>query len=610
MLYKIFTLWFFVVFGFYHASYAGIKITKIEFLGSIDPHEILIQADGPISFDKQENEKDKQIVLEIKNAKLANKNVAMKLDTSSFDSKVSLISPYQVSGQDTVRVIVQLREMVKTEANTEGNLLKLKVNGGAVAAAIDSPPAIVPPETKPETKPEIKVESKADVKPESKPDRLTEFMENRETKRFVGRSITLRVRDADVLDVFRLISEASGFNIILGDDVKGKITLSLVDVPWDLALDTVLHTLRLGAERNNNILRVVTLLNLATEKQEQLRAKKATEATAPLVTRVFPVSYASLKDLQDLLSKFGTTGGDGATSSIVQVDNRTNSIIVRDIADNVDKIKKLIEILDTQTPQVMIEAKIVEATEGFSKEIGGKLGLGTKSKDTQFFASILQANPIDALFGAPGVFSDGSDLSGKVAEDSATFGFSPKLTSILPGVDKLNALLTLGEKENEINVVASPKTVVLNKEKDSIVQGTPVLVPGSTVVPGVGTVSTTSVQQAKLKLDVKPTVTNDGNILLELEISRDIPFALDSKNFGIAERNLKSTVVVESGSTLVIGGIYTLDTKHKSSGFPFLRKIPIIGWFFGSESDDTVRTELFIFITPRIINEREAGLSG
>lgn len=588
-------------------AFAVTKITNIEFLGLEEPNQIVVQADGPLVYDKLEGAEENQIILEFRDAKLANGSVGMKLDTSSFNSKVTLVSPYEVEGQDIVRLVVQLKESVPSQVDVQGNTLKLSVLSESTGGNSDKGM-----ESASET-----VAGSAPVNPTAIDSRLKQFFEARETKRFIGKPITLQVRDAEVSDVFRLIGEASGFNIVLGSDVRGRITLSLAEVPWDLALDTVLHTLRLGAERNNNILRIVTLSNLAMEKQEQLRAKRAVEASAPRVTRVFPISYANLTDLQAILTKFGSASASlpgveaGAEAGIIQVDNRTNSIIVRDTPENIDRIKKLIEILDTQTPQVVIEAKIIEATEAFSKTINGSLGFGSSTADaansTQFIASFAGANPVDPLLASPGVFADGNAV-GATTANSGTIGISPKL-SFLPGLNRLNALLNLGESENQVKVISAPKTVAMNKEKANIVQGTPVLVPGTTFVAGVGSVPTTAVQMANLSLNVRPTVTNDSNILLDLAISRDIPFSLGQGNSAVANRNMTTIVVVENGATLVIGGIYTMTTNHSSSGFPFLRKIPILGYFFGSESNRTDRSELFIFITPRILNEKEAGLS-
>ncbi|OFZ53054.1 MAG: hypothetical protein A2428_11540 [Bdellovibrionales bacterium RIFOXYC1_FULL_54_43] len=586
-------------------AWAITRITSVDFRGTVEPNQIEIHADSTITYEMQENPTDRQIVIEIKDAQLSTA-ASRKIDTSSFDSNVTLISPYQVQGQsNTVRVVVQLREPGTAELASDGNVLRLSVpNPGGQTRAAESPTAEqeVPPAPLAETS------DIARSQPEPKPtgsSKLEEFMEGRTTQRFVGKPITLQVKDVEAADVFRMIGEASGFNIVLGDDVKGKVTLSLVDVPWDQALDVLLHTLHLGAERNGNILRIITLQNLTAEKTEELKASLAAQANTPRITRIFPISYASLPDLSAILSKFATTTG-ASPDTMVQVDNRTNSLIIRDIPDNIEKMRKLIEQLDTQTPQVLIEAKVVEASENFSKTLSGSLGL-SGGRPTSGFASMAGANPIDPLVGTPGVFDDGNAVSSAtVTGGGIGLGITPSLSFI--SNLRINALINMNENESQVKVVSSPKTVVLNKESASIVQGTPVLIAGTTTVPGVGTVPTTQMQSANLSLDVTPTVTNEGSVLMRLAVSKDNPVTIGT-NSGIATRKITTLVLVDSGSTLVIGGIYSMRSENTSSGFPFLRKIPILGILFGNESGTTDRTELFIFITPRILNPKEAGLS-
>lgn len=580
------------------------QVTGIDFSAAGANSEIRIQADGPLTFETQENTQDNQVILELKGATLA-KGVGRRLDTSSFNSKVSLVSPYQVEGQaDTARVVVQLREAIKPVVTQSGNLITINVPNASV-------PSSAGPVT--QNKEEITrvVPKAAAASPSTN---LDEYIQNQETKRFNGKPITLQIRDADLVDVFRLIGEASGFNIVVGDDVKGKISLSLVEVPWDQALDTILHTQHLGAERNNNILRVVTLANLTQEKQQELQAKLASEANSPRVTRIFPISYANLNDLQSMLTKFGSnqrTGNvaaTGAITAVVQADQRTNSIVIRETPENLDRMEKLIEILDRQTPQVMIEAKVVEATESFSKSLGGSLGIGKSGEfgdpnAAQMFASFSGANPVDRLIGSAGVFTSGGSIASASA-NGGQLGFS-----FIPGAQRLNAILGLAENDSTIKIVSSPKTVVLDKEQANIVQSQPVLVPSSTFVAGVGNVPVSTVQQANLSLTVQPTVTNDGSVLMQLTVTKDAPFDFANGTSGISNRNMTTKVLVESGTTLVIGGVYTMSSSKKSGGFPWLRKLPIVGAFFGSESEQTSRSELFIFITPRILNTKESGIA-
>ena len=412
---------------------AASKITSIDFKNAADSSAIEIHSDQPVTFEKQENTQDKQIILDLKDASLA-KGASRQLDTSSFDSKVALISPYASPDQPSdSRVVIQLKDMASANVSQDGNVLRITVpNGAAPADAAANPatpdngqpPAPVADTTTPPPPPgndqnppansnataatpnAKNASAAANSLPSPPPDKLQSFVDAQETKRFTGRPITLQVRDADLVDVFRLIADASGFNIIVGDDVKGKVTLAMVDVPWDQALDVILHTQKLGAERNNNLLRIVTLTNLTAEKTQELAAKQAADATTPRVTRIFPVSYATLTDLAAILTRFASTTATGATSPgsapFVQADNRTNSILIRDTAESIDRMKKLIDILDTQTPQVLIEAKVVEASEQFAKAISGGLGFGAPNATSQFFGSFNGQDPGAGLFALAG----------------------------------------------------------------------------------------------------------------------------------------------------------------------------------------------------------------
>jgi type IV pilus assembly protein PilQ len=633
------------------------KVTSIDFQSGTNSSEIDIRSDGPITYEKQDNAGDKQIVLDLKGATLS-KNASRNLDTSSFDSKVLLVSPYSVDGQpDNSRVVIQLKDMQNATVSQNGNVLKVSVpNAGtyapdaatsdtAASSASDNNSGSAADTNKSEdvasditrqgrnsndsdTTQVGTASSSAAARAERQnvvgiKDKLDEFVEARETKRFTGHPITLKVRDADLTDVFRLIAEASGFNIVLGDNVKGKVTVSLENVPWDQALDVILHTNKLGAERNNNLLRVVTLADLTAEKQAELAAKVATDASAPRVTRIFPISYAKLDDLTAILLKFSgsnsqvtatAVGANSVNAAMVQADPRTNSIVIRDIPENILRDQKLISLLDTQTPQVLIEAKIVEATEGFQNSINGSLGFGKQQGTGQYFSSFNGSNPVDPLFsinGSNSVFTNGASASGVASgvTPGGNIGISPQF-AFLPGNIRLNALLQLTESENNVRVISSPRTVVLDKEQANIVQSTPVLVPALTSTQN-GPVSTVTIAQANLSLNVTPTVTNEGSVIMQLNVSNDVPFNLpNSTQQAVANRNITTRVLVESGSTLVMGGIYTVTTSQSSSGFPFLRSIPIIGALFGTETDSNNRSELFFFITPRILNLKETGLSG
>ena len=678
---------FLLLWGFSATSkLSATTIHSIQFRGTSDPQVLTIDADGPIAPVQEAGSNDHELVLRIPNTSLKS-GLERVIDAQGFGGNVTQVLPK--NGSDS-SLVLHLKHGIQATLSVQGNTALLSIPGGpsnlnGTSGGISSASAKATDSMMPADKPmdgthanagnEVVVQGQSvllgtrTVDPDgpppgasgsSSPDappvsagggndagntvagsvptapvneggsgagsNLQQFMREEDTRTFTGRPITMQVKNAEVTDVLRLIGEASGFNVVVSDDVKGNVTLSLVDVPWDQVLDVVLHSLHLGAERNNNILRVATLAGITKEKNLELAALRVAQASSPKITRVFPISYATLGDLQTILSKLntavtansqGTPGASGAAaaptsiSQNVQIDNRTNSLVAYDTAANIERMKKLIDILDTQTPQVLIEAKVVEASEAFSKSLSGSLGIGSSDHST-LLASLAGGDPIDALLGSSGVFSGGTDFAKQAAPSGGTpnltLGTSPNV-SFIPGVGRLNAVLSWGESENQLKVISAPKTVVLNKQSATITEGTPVLVPGTTTVAGVGTVQTASVQSANLSLKVTPTVTNEGGVLLNLTVTKDVTVALATGS-GIGDRNITTNVLVDSGSTLVIGGIYTMETTTASAGVPFLRKIPFIGpLLFGNESESVSRTELFIFITPRILNPRDAGLA-
>lgn len=601
---------------------AASQVTGIDFRGIDDPNRIEIHTNGPVTFEKQDNKADKQVVIELKGA-VIQPQLTRKIDTSSFDSKVVLISPYQVEGQpDTVRVVIQLREAVDVSVVQEDQqiLATIPVKGEPVSLDLDSTHSGnegTASKTDGVTDPaQNQTTEEGALTPNG--EQIKTFVNNRTSKKFTGKPIDLKVRDVDAADVFRLIGEASGFNIVLSDDVKGKLTLSLENVPWDEALEVVLKILGLTAERNRNILRIVSVKNYTQEKLDEARANEVVNAAKPRITRVFPISYASLDDLAQVITKMQSTlvgsTGSGADqnnygsvqgaqnlsspSASIVADKRTNSLVIRDTIENMERIKKLIEVLDIQTPQVLIEGKVVEVNESFSKQLAGNLGF---SPSANSLISLAGGNPLDPLVG--GVFANGAAIASQSAASGGTIGLG-----FLPGTSRLNAVLNLGESENKLKLVATPRVVVLNKEAATITQGTPTIVQLTTYQNGQPLI-TQQTQTANLTLNATPTVTNDGHIRLQLSLQRDLVANLSSGS-AVAPRNLNTNVVVESGTTLVMGGIYTMSEDSTESGFPLLRKIPVLGGLFGKETGSSTRNELIFFITPQILNPKKGGFGG
>jgi type IV pilus assembly protein PilQ len=566
-----------------HVALGQTTLQSIDFRIENGKALVQIKSDGKIEFKKQENTADQQFVLELKDTQLG-PIAKREIPTVSMDGPIVLIRPYQ-KGPDA-RVVFQLRENSSPTLQQDKNNIEIGFPLMPVVSAA------------------APVSAQTDV------DSLVQAEKSLDSKSFSGSPITIKVRDADVRDVLRLIGEASGFNLIIGDDVKGEITLSLADVPWDQALDVVLNTKQLGAERNNSILRITTLVNQKIEKTAIYEAKMANQQAAPRVTRIFKVSYATLDDIKGVLTTFSKSNGGAVSATnpaaVVEIDKRTNSIIVQDIASNMDRISKLIELLDTQTPQVLVEAKIVEASEGFSNSMDGNLGVQFgKGAQKNSFGSFNGGVATDVLISDPATTTQSDRITGASAKGGAfgtTFGMG------FVGLDRLNTFLSLTESENKSKTISSPRTVVLNKEKANILSTIPILFDKVTTT-STGTTTEKIQVDANVGLTVTPTVTNDESVLLDLLIQRDIPKDF-SGTIALAKRNIATKVVVENGATLVIGGLYDVSQTNSGYGFPLLRKIPVLGLLFGGTSDTVSRTELFIFITPQIINSKKSGIAG
>ncbi len=431
--------------------------------------------------------------------------------------------------------------------------------------------------------------------------------------RYTGRRIDLDLKDADVHNILRFLADIGRVNIVTADDVTGNITIRMRNVPWDQALDVILQARGLGMVRQGNLIRVAPLAVLQKERELEIARHKQELDLAPLETRLIPVSYASADELQarakDLLSPRGS----------IAVDPRTNVLIARDISGNLNHVEELVRALDTQTPQVLVEARIVEATSKYLRDVGIQWG-----GDATF--SEATGNPTGIAFPSRLGLSGGN-----YDQTTPTAGLSPFTRTIpnpnfavnLPaavGTDSGGALgFSLGSVDNNINlnvrlsaaessgmvrIVSSPRVLTLDNREARIAQGT--LLPFSQVsAQGVQT----TFQEAKLQLLVKPHVTADGSVSMHVKINRDEPDFTQTSARGdptILKREAETDLLVMDGHTAVIGGIYTRNTGRNLDQVPFFGDIPILGVLFQRRRASDERNELVIFLTPRIVNRAES----
>ncbi len=430
---------------------------------------------------------------------------------------------------------------------------------------------------------------------------------------YSGRRIDLDLKDADIHNVLRLIGDVSRRNIVVGDNVSGSITIRLRNVPWDQALAVVLQSKKLGMVEQGNILRIAPLDTLQAEREQEIERRKMEVELAPIETRLIPVSYANAGDLQSrvepLLSDRGT----------ITVDERTNTLIARDVSAALNQVEELSRALDTQTPQVLIEARIIEATSSYIRDVGIQWGgSGTMSSTT--------GNPTGLAFpsalGLAGGASDGQTPTQGLSPFSSSVA-NPNFAVNMPaavGTGKGGALgLTFGSIDNNVNlalrlsaaessgmlrILSSPRILTMDNESAKISQGT--MIPFSQVsAQGVQTVF----QNATLSLDVTPHVTADGSVQMEVTIKRDEPDFNQTSARGdptILKREAQTQLLVMDGHTAVIGGIFVRNTGRNVDQVPFFGDIPILGLLFQRRRASDTRGELVIFITPRIVNRAEA----
>jgi type IV pilus assembly protein PilQ len=435
----------------------------------------------------------------------------------------------------------------------------------------------------------------------------------RSDRKYGGRRIDLDLKNADIHNILRLLSEVGNVNIITSDDVQGSVTIKMKAVPWDQALDVILSAKGLGLVKRGNLLRVAPQSVLEKERELAIARQKQRIELAPLETRLIPVSYATAETLQgrakELLSERGTAS----------VDVRTNMLVVRDVAENLDDVEELVRSLDSQTPQVLIEARIVEAATSFAHDVGIQWG-------GSVVASSATGNPTGLVFP-----SDITVAGGATDGDTPTAGLSPFANAApnpnfvvnmpapagtgqggalgislgsLAGNFNLAVRLSAFETTGHVRIISSPRILTLDNHAATISQGTSI--PYSQIsAQGVQT----AFQEAKLSLAVTPHVTSDGAVAMDVNVTRDEPDFNQTSARGdptILKRNANTSLLVQDGHTAVIGGIYTRNTGVGYDRVPFFADIPVIGILFKKSSNRDARNELLIFLSPRIVNRSES----
>ncbi len=567
------------------------------------------------------------IAVDIKNAILPN-HLQRGLDTSRFDSAVKYVDLRNLKKgkANDVRILITLKEEVPFETSKEGKNLFIDIEKPKKIETIsETKKEEVPVETKKEeAKEEIKTEEVrtkeekpvAEVKKpekslpplEQKPvsqqpvakkaeEEKIVPVEGRPEKIFTGRRLSLDFKDADIKNILRLIAEVSDFNIITGDDVSGKITMRLVEVPWDQALDIILQARSLGMTKVGNVIRIAPLDSLKKEIQAELESRRAKEKLEDLMTELIPVNYASGKEILPQLKGILSDRGD------VRVDDRTNVLIVKDIPRNIVAAKNLVKSLDTKTPQILIEARIVQADLTFQRDLGISWGfLASENSNNKAVSSVGGGTGSTSTLRAP--MGTATVNTRKLVDLPVTGGgiFEFLFTSEY-GLKNLDVMITAFESKGDVNVISSPKIATLDNKEASVEQG--LRIP-YTKLTADGT-PTEDFIEANLKLTVTPHVTNDGHIKMSIRVKKDEPNYDNKSNFGtpsIDKKEAVTEVLVKDNGVVVIAGIYTIKKNEGTTGVPLLSKIPVLGWLFKKQTKKDDRSDLLIFISPKIFKDQ------
>lgn len=510
------------------------------------------------------------------------------------DMPKSVISP--VKGiragkhKDKVRIVIDLKEKTNYDVTAIGSSIEISLAKKDIPVAqasvnskemktTDAPVSMVSPPSSLQTTFES---AKSNV------DKCQRYLEGKE-------NVSLDFQDQDIIPILRLLADISGCNLVIHPEVKGKYTMNLREVQWNFALDTLLRTFSLSKIVNGNIIRIVPTNFVAKELDELAKAKKAESEAGDLKTKIFPVNYADLAKLKDAIDKAKVLSSRGT----ITLDERGSSVIVNDIDANLERIGALISEIDQenmQARQVMIEARIVEINTDYTKDLGIQWGVGfTKPRAGDTIT-------VGGLSTSGGTGFSGNNFlvnlpaaAGGGAGGAIGFGYISKAANF-----SLDLQLSAMEQVKKGKVISSPKIMTMNNESAKISQGRNLQIP-------IATADKTDLKEVPilLTLDVKPRIAPGGAILMNLKITKDEFLSLiaagTSTGVDMTKNTIDTTVLVNNGDTVVIGGIFKQSTTKTDDAVPGLSKIPLLGLLFKKEKNIESSNEIIVFITPKIV---------
>ncbi|NNH87450.1 type IV pilus secretin PilQ family protein [Acinetobacter terrae] len=438
---------------------------------------------------------------------------------------------------------------------------------------------------------------------------------------YTGKKISLDFQDIEVRRVLQLLADFTEINMVTADTVQGNITLRLKDVPWDQALDIILKTKNLDKRRNGNVIWIAPVSELIKAEEEQAKAIEQSVKLAPIQTEYMQLSYAKVADIEKLItqtksSSNGNSGNSGnnnnssesllSSRGTISADARTNTLIINDTAQNIDKVRKMVDLLDIPVKQVMVEARIVRASTEFSKEMGVKWAVLSQGINQN--NDLLVGGSDQTLWDLKTPDDDGKYTIQRPQNLNVDLGVTNAAGKIAFGLISLSDFmldleLSALQADGYGEVISTPKVLTADKQMAKVSSGTQIPYQSSEG-GGANAVSTTEFIDAVLSLDVTPSITPDGKVQMLLNITSDTPGnPTPTGQLTINKNQINTNVLVDNGETVVLGGIFEQETRNGQTKVPFLGDIPYLGRLFRKDIKSDNKRELLIFVTPRIVND-------
>jgi len=576
----------------------GMRVEEVGFEPEDRVAHIIIRTDQTDPVINLREKKD-YVVIDVKKAKLA-KGLERSLDVSQFPGPIRQIDAYGV--RDNVRIIARLREKARVSTFQSGNVLTVNfipedfVRTGKGAAG-------------------------------------------KERFTYTGQKVTFDFKDIDIRNALKLIAEMSDLNIIMSDDVKGTLTMRLIKVPWDQALDLILRARGLASEKLGNVVRIAPMAVIQAENESKLQSQKDNEQLEPLKTEIIALNYARVEELKKMFEDARTdqaakktgvsgkakqpAGGIGGVGLLTPrgsflIDKRTNTLIIKDTQKSINNVKRLIATIDKPTQQVLIEARVVEASDKFLHEVGIRWGGGFNTGTGRNFPGAVAvggaqgANPVGASpttstgDNADAILNGGTTSTGgrgflvdlPAAVGSGMGGAVGLSLGSFSKILNLDLELSAAEADGDVKIISNPRVMTTNLRKATIEKGKDV--PFVTVSQN-GT--QVEFKKAVLSIEVTPQITADNHVIMKVLVTKDsVSPDQNAQQQILNVQKVETEVFMNNGETVVIGGVYTRNKSTSINGIPLLMDIPVLGWLFKKRLVKDDKTELLIFLTPKIMD--------